>query len=297
MNSRSQIACELNFLEKFINSLKGQDLLTFMEQGEFHQQRLFELIFNDSMVYLDLSSEEIARSTNPYIKKLLHQQAVKPLLENTPKTTPTLLHLLNRDENYMEENHRIRGSWANNFDDKVKLGNLFVEKSYNFNSGNAFRNFDFLHKHHKHPHNAMIISDDYFFKNANSLEDATDNLKKLLVKILPSFLNVDFHLTFVTGNKAFDQKILEEYIGLIFKRYPFKVKLEILGSNFHKRILLTNYYYITTDKGFSLNTGTTHKNDYWVSTTFTSRAVKEAYNARVSELKDLFPESVNRLLS
>jgi hypothetical protein len=296
MDNKSKIVCEFAFLEKFINSLSGIDLLTFMESGEFFIQKLFELIFSNSMVYLDLSVQEITTSNNPYIKKLIRQGNIKPYDASLKHLKPTSLYLIDKERIYIENTHSRFGNWAFNFEEKLKLADLFVEKSYNYNFNNTFKNFDFLHKYHRHPHNAMIITDDYFFKNAQNIDDVRENFQKIFSKILPKEQKIEYHLTIITANKTFSDNDLKESIGMIFQNYPYDLKLEILAHNFHKRILLTNYYYLTADKGLLMNKANSKKNDFYVSTIFYSEASIEAYCSRIEELRHEFPNSLNRLL-
>jgi len=296
MQHKSQILCEFAFLDKFIKSLSGLDLLTFMETGEFFILKLFELIFSNSIVYLDLSVDEITNSKNPYVKKLMRQGNIKSCFTSNNLPLYTGLYLIDKDRKYIDKTHSSLGNWSLNFEEKSRLKDLFVENSYNYNFNNTFKNFDFLHKYHKHPHNSMIITDDYFFKNSQNIEDLRENFRKILSKILPKEQIIEYHLTIITANKTFNDDELKESIGLIFQNYPYDLKLEILAHNFHKRILLTNYYYLTSDKGFLMNNANSRKNDFHVTTTFNSIASMEAYTSRIDELKNLFPNSTNRLL-
>jgi hypothetical protein len=188
------------------------------------------------------------------------------------------------------------GNWAFNFEEQLKISELFVQKSYDFNFNNTFKNFDFLHKYHRHPHNAMIITDDYFFKNAQNIDDVRENFQKIFSKILPKEQKTAYHLTIITANRTFSDSDLKESIGMIFQNYPYDLKLEILAHNFHKRILLTNYYYLTMDLGLLMNKKNSKKNDFYVSTIFYSEASNEAYSSRIEELRHEFPNSSNRLL-
>jgi hypothetical protein len=295
MEYKSYVVCEFAFLEKFIKSLSGVDLLAFFEKGEFYFQKLFELIFSNSIIYLDLSVEEIISSNNPYIKKLMRQGNLKPY--NPEKHSfNNGLYLSNKERKFIDNTHTTLGVWSLNYEEPSRLSELFVEKSYNYNFDNTFKNFDFLHKNHKHPHNSLIITDDYFFKNTQTLDEVRENLKKILSKILPKDQTIDYHLTIITANKTYNDIDLKESIEMIFEKYNYKLKLEILAYNFHKRVLLTNYYYLTSDKGFLMNNANSKKNDFYVSTTFCSRASQEAYTSRIEEIRNLFPNSKNRLL-
>ena len=164
MDARTTIYCEMNFLEKFIQSLSGQDLLSFFDSGDYHLQKLFDLLFNNSIVHLNLSNEEILNSTNPYIKKLLRQQSIKsqslPIQDND-KIAPTTLFLTDEQDFEVEKASESSGFWRNNFENKAKLAALFVEKSYNFNRSNFFKNFDFLHKHYADVYDAYVKSQSF----------------------------------------------------------------------------------------------------------------------------------------
>jgi hypothetical protein len=100
MDNKSQIVCEFAFLEKFINSLSGVDLLTFLESREFFKQQLFELIFFKSMVYINISNQEITSSNNPYIKKLYRQGNIKSILTSKEYLKPSSIYLINKDKKF-----------------------------------------------------------------------------------------------------------------------------------------------------------------------------------------------------
>ena len=178
----------------------------------------------------------------------------------------------------------------------------------NFSKLNYFRTFDFFQKF-KHPINALIIADDYLFTKDNSFDNksAELNLKPILRRLLPKKLEKKFYLTIICCPKGHNiqENDLRNEIASIFEPYNYEYKFELIISSFHKRILLTNYAYLESDRGFrnitydqrkERNVSCQTKNDFDFSYIFESDKIVKKYMARISELKELCGNSENRLL-
>jgi hypothetical protein len=115
---------------------------------------------------------------------------------------------------------------------------------------NSYRDWSVL-KHFKLPINSLVITDNYFLQNDKSLE----NLKMILLSLMPSSLKIVFDLTII-GYSAKDFVNLAtqfENISQFLKaNYSYSVNLSIVREDFHARNIFTNYTRFDTDKGFGL---------------------------------------------
>lgn len=160
--------------------------------------------------------------------------------------------------------------------------------------------------------NSMVIADLYIHDNMDI------NLLRILDILLPSTLDIDFHLTVFTYDQ--DRSVGEIYSRIssfLKERRPnLPVRLCVIKaqkSDFHSRNILTNQMRFTSDGGFDILTkkhGASH--DYVASKTadisiwhpFMSNKKIKAYNDALEDVRKLFDargihegEFVNRLFS
>lgn len=112
--------------------------------------------------------------------------------------------------------------------------------------------------------NALVINDSYLFQNNKKINNnivyfGVVNLLNLLTAILPEEVNSEYHLTIFTSNANLDdftsRRIFNDLYDQISKlrNYPIHFELIIWDITFiHKRFLISNYYNVTIDKGFSV---------------------------------------------
>jgi len=125
--------------------------------------------------------------------------------------------------------------------------------------------------------NSIIISDPYLFSNEKNYKN---NLKNLIYKLLQSVYNLtnDFQISIfvrhpktIKNNRTEEENLkvlnlwkedIEEFKKQIMKDKKLKnLKIQINFTQvIHKRIILSNYFYLWTDKGFA-NIGNNEKND------------------------------------
>lgn len=135
------------------------------------------------------------------------------------------------------------------------------------------------------------------------------NIKPILKRLLPKKLEEVFHLTIVCSgpsNVSLDKDLIKREIELILKEYQFNYLIEFYSYKFHKRVIITNYAYIVSDKGFrnlsfdKRNEGRRkwceRKNDFEVAYLHDSENNAANYHARIVELRQLISDSQNRLL-
>ena len=161
--------------------------------------------------------------------------------------------------------------------------------------------------------NAVVIMDRYLFSNG------LDKIKELLDCFIPKNIKAEFHLTILTDQIAKNQGCLtDEDIERKLKEKEVKIRkhlssahpginpvveiFRIKGKEFHDRVLLTNYCYITVGAGFDLfnDKGTAqHEGDITMDCPcFTGNEIK--YNDRIKTVRHAIKvqgkESRNRLL-
>lgn len=276
------------------------------------RKRLLDLIFDHNILYSNLSADEILQlsSENPYYRKPIRSNSLKPKSLNFEKDStlePNLLYFLSKAIWEVALIKKQQGLWFFSKSDLSTFKYPVNSTSYNFHSDNRFKNFDFLHKH-KHPINSIILADDYLFNNSSSYDTQAINLnlKPILTRLLPKDLDEVFHLTIVSGprNISLDLSVIQSEIDEIFKKLGYHYEFEHFPYNFHKRVILTNYTLITSDKGFrnlSLNKSGNkrwleEKNDFNVDFIHDSEKNANNYYSRIAELRNLIPKSQNRLL-
>ena len=294
---KNDIYCQYEFLESFINQLKGKDIIEYLNSGDDYGIDLYRLLFNSSKIELDKSDEEIIQlsKVNPYINKLFKSQSLKPSHINVPnlifeEIKPNTIFFLKNSQLEVEKLQEKYGMWFFSKDRMRNTKELFKLMNHNFSSSleTPFKNFDFFHKY-RHPCNALILTDDYFFTSNNKYDENAieKNLKPILKQILPKKLGVNFQITMILSPNSvsldFDkiQLVIEE----ITATYAYEIKINFIVSNFHERHIFTNYYKITTDKGFKNlvknNTWVHDKNSFEFRSIFHSN--DEDYLAKIEE--------------
>lgn len=161
--------------------------------------------------------------------------------------------------------------------------------------------------------NALIIMDKYLFSNG------LDKIKELLDCFVIHNIKTDFHLTILTDQivknqgcftgEDIERKLKEKetkirkYLSSMYPGLNPVVEIfRIKGKEFHDRVLLTNYCYITIGAGFDLfndNGIAQHEGDITMDCScFTGNELK--YNDRIKTARQAIKvqgkESKNRLL-
>ena len=111
------------------------------------------------------------------------------------------------------------------------------------------------------PINSLVISDPYLFKNTNRGEYYSyTNILEISDAILPKSLNIDFHFTLLFSSNEEKIPKIKEKIDLLKKeirdlRKKITINFEIYFYKtiyLHKRMILSNYFFCWSDKGFSI---------------------------------------------
>lgn len=112
------------------------------------------------------------------------------------------------------------------------------------------------------PSNALILTDRYLFKTTNAkYGNGFDNVRNILIELLPSELNTTYHVIVIFDKDSIDalydfQTIAKRLNGIkeeLKRSYP--VIMEVLGVtgknetyyNLHNRRIVSNYYVVKMD--------------------------------------------------
>jgi hypothetical protein len=237
--------------------------------------KIFNIIAKKSDLCIDSKDELINKSKeNPRLKRLikcLSEGGSKLLLNkehftklNSDKRsflkteTPSPIYCLSKPST--NANNGVFVADSMNYQDKFKK---IIREAYSI-SVNIKKQSQFSWKNlldNQPPLNSIIIADPYLIKES----DFDKNLFQILDILLPNKnLDETFHVTLITGSKAgLSLKQLEnkhekikEFVGSRIS--DFKLGIYIVdqgrgdGKMMHDRMLITNYFYLSTGKGFDL---------------------------------------------
>lgn len=309
---KHDVYCDYEFLEEFINQLKGKDLIEYLNSGDDYGIDLYRLLFNSSKIELNKTAEEINQlsNTNPYFKKLLKSQSLISSNINTStldfeQIMPNMVFFLGISQIEAEKLREKYGMWFFSKANLTETKKLFVLENHNFNTSkeNPFKDFGFFYSY-RHPCNSLVITDDYFFTSGNTFdENAVEKyLKPILRRIIPQKLEVDFQITIISTQKYFtvDEKRIKDILNIV-KPEGIRIKLNFINFDFHERHIFTNYYKITADKGLKTKFG--EKNAFEFRTIFCSKTVDLDYVNKLAFSKTLLTQQTvkgdsfkNRLL-
>lgn len=154
------------------------------------------------------------------------------------------------------------------------------------------------------PINSAILVDNYIWKNTTNFHDEnSENLYKIISKIIPSTLEVPFQLLINIDNRkcGIDKNMAQEKVKKIKKNLEKitgkKVEVGISSHTnqklFHSRVILTNHHLFSSDRGFTIIkngkvTSKTHGSRNWVFQgidNFYGQIDKHLHNNQIRDLK------------
>ena len=238
---------------------------------------LEKILANFCDIYVNLTEEEIdaMKVENPIFKSFMKRDigTVLPAnidFENIKSNTftPYLNDLLVLDSNYNTKSIREDfGILA------VKLDEIEYLKSLNFHFGYSFeknKQNDFntwgevFSLKTPEPLNSAIIIDNYLWKDLENFHSQNlENLYSIFENLIPKTLKIPFHLSIITSNRdgVYSPKFVEK-LNKIIKNLKTTTNIEIeisfsthtdsVKDDIHERVILTNYHYIYSDKGFNV---------------------------------------------
>lgn len=243
-----------------------------------NSNEILEKILNDFCdVYLDLDEEEILSliEDNPIFKSFNKRDngviiPAKEDFQNIEKNilTPYLNDLLVLNENFNTQNIRADyGILAIKKDEIKYLESLNFHFGYSFEKAtkNIFNSWgEVFSIKTPEPINSAIVIDNFLWKNLDDFHNENiENLYEIFENLIPKTLKIPFHLSLITSNNKgdFSPKFAEK-LNKIVKNLKAKtgVNVEISFSthtdavkdDIHERVILTNYHYIYSDKGFNV---------------------------------------------
>jgi hypothetical protein len=109
--------------------------------------------------------------------------------------------------------------------------------------------------------NSIIINDNYLFNNIGQSKKNLGiiNIENLLFAIMPEDCSIEFQISIFTSQAKWDllaaKKHFEELFSSLKNKFNYPIFLELIiwdSVENHKRMLISNYFIATTDKGFDL---------------------------------------------
>ncbi|EAZ94711.1 hypothetical protein FBBAL38_13035 [Flavobacteria bacterium BAL38] len=239
---------------------------------------ILEKILNDFCdVYLDLDEEEILNliEENPIFKSFSKREIgsvipAKVDLDNIKNNDfiPYLNDILVLNENFKTDEIRANyGILAIKPDEIQYLESLDFHFGYSFqkNEINDFNSWEEVFSLKPlEPLNSAILIDNHFWSNLENFhEENLENLYPIFENLIPKTLKVPFHLSIVTSNnKSLLNKKFNEKLNKIVKNLRTKTGVnveislsthtDIVKDELHERVIMTNYHYIYSDKGFNV---------------------------------------------
>ncbi len=257
------VYCSKNFFEEIV--------LFYNETPEYNL--IFTILYEYSNVLLDISDDEFDRllqEDGPY-KIFIKREACEciPLpdffknIENDDlETYSTDLFFLDKEIEYITKIRNKKGLFVYSLEELKSILELNKPLEYTFSKERStFSGWaDLFKAKNITPINGAIIIDNYLFKDFDDRKD--ENILSIIANIIPAELDIPFHLTIITDNSAqqIKKKHAEKIAGIISdhinKIHSINPEVGIVTHSkcpdFHKRVILTNHFYIYSDKGFSI---------------------------------------------
>lgn len=183
-------------------------------------------------------------------------------------STPRSVYFLNvskKDADVMKTSYGILVQSCDAIDDSVLSGPFFKElKKGQVIEQGAKTGWMQLLDIEIPPSNAIVISDSFLFSDTETIGQNTfsvgkENLVKLLDKLLPGELQIEYHVTVLSEDYDRPQEWKAKIAGDLntaiknLRRYDINVEIIFIKSEqFHKRRLIMNYVNASCDKGFSV---------------------------------------------
>lgn len=310
---RIEVYCQQAFLDSFIEKMTGFSLVDGSPSQDY-VYHLYRLLFvnEQTMIYTNLTNEEITNHTNPYIKALLKknriesrpEEFIEALQDSTQKKYfeniggRTRFFMLDTSWNLAEKLEEKFGYVVVSKDKIERIDKFFTFHKVALSRENENK-WEFVHKY-KHPCNSMVITDEYIAKN---VVDVKNNIVPILKRIMPSKLEVPFHLTIIGFSKLPKTEydcILAE-LKKSFTLLSYQVHLTIVNYDYHDRFIFTNYFQFSAGYGFNMvdeKNGAKYVKDSYktvfeaVSVALTNTSdtgnIFKSYDAKIKEISQIF---------
>ena len=252
------------------------EVFVFKNDSDVHKL-LYDIIKDHSHLMLDLTDQEFEKLIieNPFIKALLKRPSKKtyPLKEyfdhiedNDISQHSRDIFMLNKSScfcNRLMNQYGILTLCSETLSDVQWLSNRNY-KSFNKDQPTLTNNNEGAWKeffaHYKlNPINSVVVIDNHLF---NNLESGKRNLLSLIKAVLPNELETTFQILIVIDNREakFNSDKLDKIVNEIETELKSSVEYNIavgivthsINEEFHKRILISNYHFLSTDYGFDV---------------------------------------------
>jgi len=148
---------------------------------------------------------------------------------------------------------------SKSIDDNILKGTYYKELQKDLVvEGGGKIGWNYLLNFNSQPSNAVVISDEYLFRNEERSQIVgQNNLLKLLNSIMPPTLDIPYHILIITQDHSRSKEWCEKMVGdlksAIVASRPYQICLEMVFSDsIHKRKAMLNYFSLTCDKGFAM---------------------------------------------
>ncbi|QZT38983.1 hypothetical protein K5X82_08810 [Halosquirtibacter xylanolyticus] len=252
------------------------------EDAAFESKTLFPIFMDYSNIILDLDEDELEEKIYAHeVYRIFNKKEVGELVphkkffqsideENYCKF-PTDIFLLDHEHIDAEKIRLSHGCMI------LKKNELHLFEKLNKTYGFSFKTpVDGLQRRNRNgsweaflkevsltPINSAILIDSYLYKNIVDFNNfKEENLFEIVKNIIPSTLEVPFHITLVFNNsndiinKEKSQWVMAELTQFIEQEIGKAIEVGIITHNLnpaiHERVLLTNHHYFYSDKGFNI---------------------------------------------
>jgi hypothetical protein len=212
-----------------------------------------------SILYADSQSFKKPIALKSYFEQIKHDKDI--LRDNS--TDMFLLNICEQEALNLQSKFGVLVISSENLKDNFCFGGY----SRRFEKGEVVKNsWKGIFVFPTPPYSAIIISDQYLFSNAESEKNlGIVNSIILFNALLPEKIDIPFHITIISDNAPpnsrkpprslvwWTEKFDELSKDIRSLRTGYEIKIELfLCKTIHKRVLLTNYSYGWTDKGFDI---------------------------------------------
>ncbi|AZQ60966.1 hypothetical protein EI427_01665 [Flammeovirga pectinis] len=224
----------------------------------------------DLRLDVDPTQLSMMSKTNPYIKKMLknassggsslrcEKEAFDQLDVVSKSTMPQTMFFLDKSNQECEDIENKYGIITLNPNRiKSKAGFMFNWSLYNVTKDRGavkrFEKWSQLERF-RHPHNSMVIIDNYLLKDLGEIEE---NLIPMLDALLPEKLEVTYQLTLISvdlrDKPASMKKYIEWELNKKLKR-PYDIEVCVIkteSNKNHDRNIFTNYLWMHSGHSFT----------------------------------------------
>ncbi|MBK9246552.1 MAG: hypothetical protein IPM69_00185 [Ignavibacteria bacterium] len=236
----------------------------------------YKIFCEHSKLFINMSDDEynLAKVTNPIIEEFIKINAGREpiplkyqfkslkddfsIVADTPRAV-YLLDITKEKANQLQKEYGVIIQGIDGIDDGVLRNNHFRSLKANMVLNPKSSNgWDQLVNVNIPPINAIVITDNYLFANEDGIR-GRNNIVKFIETILPDELAIDFNILLIANehtnmNESLCNNLLKDIVDAIRKfNKPYKIIFElVLAESIHNRIAVSNYFTITTEKGFAV---------------------------------------------